>query len=236
MNTNALTWSVLIAAAFGAGWTWLQRDAEVDRRAEHSREHASRLVEPAPVERARDASPEDLQVPVSHRETFDLSMPPPGATDSIDVESFWRDARPVEAEELEPLLAELEVRLRLFSAMCANFASADRPTSQAPAQASDEFFSQYAGVALAETQFLIDECVAGQVRVAPFTPLPPSVLGGSDATVQLVPHLAAAGGLVYVARLERSEHPTLFEQRRKVNSLAQLLSLSAGTPRTPETR
>lgn len=242
MNANTLTWSVLIVAACGAGWRWLQRDAEVERRSEHLREHASMLADRTPTEPSLAGSTfaagaplvasEGPDVPSGARATFHPTAVPSHTSESIDVEAFWRDAGPVEAERLEPLLAELETRLELFSAMCAKLGSANRTLDQSSAPATEEFFSQYAGVALAETQFLIDECVAGRVRIAPFTPLPPSVLGSTDATVQLVPHLAAAGGFAYIARLERSEHPTLFEQRRNVNSLAQLVSLGDGAQRT----
>ena len=234
MMRETLTWLALGGAGLGAGWTWHWRrsvePSEVSVRAHycelHAAEHehgAEHSVSSGPRVELSDPAPETdpRLIEISRRAIAYV----PGAADEYELEAFWRDCSPVPVEDLEPLFEELEERLASFEEMAQQRGGEvlEQPALEG-AWSTDDFLTEYTRVGLAESLFLLTECLEGRLRLAPFIPIPMTVHEAGHPTVQLVPHHSKSGFTGYVARLEKGLEPELFEDRPRLYALARELA------------
>jgi hypothetical protein len=224
MLRGTLTWLGLTLAACGAGWAWYIRLTAVQPVAAHRCEPpaaaaASRveLVTSAIPGDSLESSPSSASREWVKEVAWRARAYAPGLADEGELEDFWRSCSPIPPEALEDLLAELERRVELFEGMRLKHSSATRETSPAGnAPATEDFLTDYGEVGLREARFLVEECIAGRMREAPFVPIPATVLDSSHPSAQLVPHQSATAPIGYVARLEREREPLLFADRPRI--------------------
>lgn len=235
MTRGAWTWLALALAGAGAGWSWSRKLAAAAPPPSGLCElHADGVAhvheaEAAPAVRFVE-SPEDLDPRLLEMSRRAMAYTP-GAGDAFELEEFWRSCAPVPLDDLEPLLGELEQRVEALERMAARHArEAPDRTASDDGLGNADLFAEYCAVGLAEARFLVDECIAGRLRVAPFVPLPETVRESSHASVQLVAHHANSGFEGYVGRLEEDLQPRLFRDRSRVYSRASELAAAPAPP------
>jgi hypothetical protein len=146
----------------------------------------------------------------------------PGARDAAELERFWDECdEAVDPAQLSALDADIQRRNSFFRDLAAQYNTQENASESGRAMTQTEFIALYSEFGRLEALFLQAECRAGRMRAAPFFPLPDSVLNAAHPACQLVPHYCSELGVAYVARLERSEHPGLFDERPRIGALGE---------------
>lgn len=148
----------------------------------------------------------------------------PGEGDEEELERFWGECDPaVVPDQLLTLDTDIERRQEFFRTLATQYNSKADPAAPALGRGltQSEFIGIYADFALREAAVLRNKCQSGDLRIAPFFPLPATVLNASHPDCQLIPHYCAELGVAVVARLERREHPELFDERPRIGALGE---------------
>lgn len=139
-----------------------------------------------------------------------------------ELEEFWENCDPNwNEDEIEAVRSELEDRIVFFTDLVAYFGDQDQVelASATTSMTQSEYLAMYAEHAIREADFLLREFEQGRMRIAPFYPVPDSVLMAHHPSSQIVPHVSGERQRAFVARLEFADEPELFRERPEIGRL-----------------